>query len=123
MVFRAILLKRLTNGPVKENHVNNNNFSYLLLSDFLNLGRMDSLRQTLETQGLRDVVYMVVNHQGAQAQSLHAMLAQRLSEHISLYKQDEALPDVWQTLGGNKDDFFIYDRFDTHKGAHRLYFV
>lgn len=84
---------------------------------------MDSLRQTLENQGLRDVVYMVVNHQGAQAQSLHAMLAQRLSEHISLYKQDEALPDVWQTLGGNKDDFFIYDRFDTHKGAHHLYFV
>lgn len=82
---------------------------------------MDSLRQRLEDQGLRDVVYMVVNHQGAQAQSLHAMLTQRLSEHISLFKQDEALPDVWQTLGGNKDDFFIYDRFDTHKRAHRFY--
>lgn len=83
---------------------------------------MDSLRQKLENQGLRDVVYMVINHQGAQAQSLHAMLAQRLSEHISLYKQDETLADVWQTLGGNKDDFFIYDRFDTHKRAHLLYF-
>uniref|UniRef100_H3DGX7 Selenoprotein P n=1 Tax=Tetraodon nigroviridis TaxID=99883 RepID=H3DGX7_TETNG len=78
--------------------------------DFLNLGRMDSLRQKLENQGLRDVVYMVVNHQGAQARGLHAMLAQRLSEHISLHRQDEALADVWQTLGGNKDDFFIYDR-------------
>lgn len=72
---------------------------------------MDSLRQKLENQGLRDVVYMVVNHQGAQAQSLHAMLAQRLSEHISLYKQDETQPNVWQTLGGNIDEFFIYDRF------------
>ncbi|CAG09558.1 unnamed protein product [Tetraodon nigroviridis] len=71
---------------------------------------MDSLRQKLENQGLRDVVYMVVNHQGAQARGLHAMLAQRLSEHISLHRQDEALADVWQTLGGNKDDFFIYDR-------------
>ncbi|TWW60591.1 Selenoprotein P [Takifugu flavidus] len=72
--------------------------------------RMDSLRQRLENQGLRDVVYMVVSHQGAHAQGLHAMLAQRLTEHISLYKQDEALPDVWQTLGGNNNDFFIYDR-------------
>lgn len=72
---------------------------------------MDSLRQKLENQGLKDVVYMVVNHQGAQARGLHVMLAQRLSEHISLYRQDETLPDVWQTLGGIKDDFFIYDRF------------
>uniref|UniRef100_A0A674PED9 Selenoprotein P N-terminal domain-containing protein n=2 Tax=Takifugu rubripes TaxID=31033 RepID=A0A674PED9_TAKRU len=71
---------------------------------------MDSLRQRLENQGLRDVVYMVVSHQGAHAPGLHAMLAQKLTEHISLYKQDEALPDVWQTLGGNNNDFFIYDR-------------
>lgn len=84
---------------------------------------MDSLRQKLENQGLRDVVYMVVNQQGAQAQSLHAMLAQRLSEHISLYKQDETQPDVWQTLGGHIDEFFIYDRFVTHRGAHHFYFV
>lgn len=84
---------------------------------------MDSLRQKLENLGLRDVVYMVVNHQGAQAASLHAMLAQRLTEHISLYKQDETVPDVWQTLGGKKDDLFIYDRFDTHMSPPHLYFV
>lgn len=84
------------------------------------LGRMDSLRQRLENQGLRDVGYMVVNHQGAQAQGLHHMLAGRLSERISLYKQDEAQSDVWQTLGGSKDDFFIYDRFVTH-GAGVIY--
>lgn len=83
---------------------------------------MDSLRQSLENQGLRDVVYVVVNHQGAQAQSLHAMLAQRLSEHISLHKQDEAQPDVWHTLGGKKDDFFIYDRLDAHTGGTSLLF-
>lgn len=74
---------------------------------------MDGLRQKLESQGLRDVVYMVINHQGAQAQRLHTMLAQKLSEHITLYKQDEQQPDVWQTLRGEKDDFLIYDRFVT----------
>lgn len=72
---------------------------------------MDGLRQKLESQGLKDVVYMVVNHQGGQSQRLHTMLAQRLTETITLYKQGEQQPDVWQTLGGEKDDFFIYDRF------------
>lgn len=71
---------------------------------------MDGLRQQQESRGLKDVVYMVINHQGEQAQSLHTMLAQRLSENITLYKQDVQQPDVWQTLGGEKDDFLIYDR-------------
>lgn len=95
-------------------------YFHFMLSDFLHLCRMDSLRQRLENQGLRDVVYMVVSHQGAQAQSLHAMLVQRLTEHISLHKQDEALPDVWQTLGGNNNDFFIYDRSVTRRGEQHF---
>lgn len=77
---------------------------------------MDGLRQKLESQGLKDVVYMVVNQQGEQAQRLHTMLEQRLSENITLYKQDEQQPDVWQALGGEKDDFLIYDRFVTCSG-------
>lgn len=60
---------------------------------------------------MRDMVYMVINHQGEQAQRLHAMLAQRLSDNISLYKQVEQQPDVWQALNGKKDDFIIFDRF------------
>lgn len=72
--------------------------------------RMDGLRQKLESQGLKDVVYMVINHQGEQSQRLHPLLAQKLSENITLYKQDEQQPDVWQTLSGEKDDFLIYDR-------------
>lgn len=71
---------------------------------------MDGLRQKLESQGLKDVLYMVINHQGAQSQRLHTMLAERLSENITLYKQDVQQPDVWQTLSGEKDDFLIYDR-------------
>uniref|UniRef100_A0A3B3VRI7 Selenoprotein P n=1 Tax=Poecilia latipinna TaxID=48699 RepID=A0A3B3VRI7_9TELE len=53
---------------------------------------------------------MVINHQGEQAQRLHPMLAERLSDKISLYKQGEQQPDVWQALNGKKDDFIIYDR-------------
>lgn len=102
---------------------NKNHFSSLVLSVSLTLGRMDSLRQTLENQGLRDVVYVVVNHQGAQAQRMHDMLTQRLSEHISLHKQDEAQADVWHTLGGSKDDFFIYDRLDTRAGTRPFRFL
>lgn len=71
---------------------------------------MDGMRQKLESQGLKDVVYMVVNQQGEQAQRLHTMLAQRLTENITLYKQEEQQPDVWQALSGEKDDFLVYDR-------------
>ena len=72
---------------------------------------MDGLRRKLESRGLKDVTYMVINHQGAQAQQLHSMLEQRLSENITLYRQHGHQPDVWQTLNGEKDDFLIYDRF------------
>lgn len=57
-----------------------------------------------------NVNYMVVNHQGMQAQRLHEMLNKRLSSSISLHKQEEHQPDVWQALSGDKDDFLIYDR-------------
>ncbi|KAK9522906.1 hypothetical protein VZT92_019343 [Zoarces viviparus] len=72
--------------------------------------RMDGLRQKLEGEGLKDVAYMVVNQQGEPALRLHTMLAQRLSVNITLYKQDEQQPDVWQALSGEKDDFLVYDR-------------
>lgn len=71
---------------------------------------MDGLRHKLEHHGLRGVNYMVINHQGEQAQRLHALLAEKLSENITLYKQEEQQPDVWRTLNGQKDDFLIYDR-------------
>ncbi|CAL8249254.1 unnamed protein product [Merluccius merluccius] len=70
---------------------------------------MDSLRQKLESQGLVDVNYMVVNHHGNEAQRLHPMLVSRLSSDIKLYKQDRDT-DVWQALNGEKDDFLVYDR-------------
>lgn len=84
---------------------------------------MDGLRQKLESQGLQNIVYMVINHQGAQAQRLHPMLAEKLSENITLYKQPEDQPDVWQALNGEKDDFFIYDRLDLTKIRMIMLFI
>ncbi|KAK6306079.1 hypothetical protein J4Q44_G00230040 [Coregonus suidteri] len=71
---------------------------------------LDELRLKLEGQGLDNVTYMVVNHQGEQAQRLHTLLSQKLSENIMLYKQEPKQEDVWQALAGKKDDFLIYDR-------------
>lgn len=83
---------------------------YWICLRVLHLSRLDGLRQKLENQGLRDVAYMVINHQGEQAQRLHSMLAAKLSDNIPLYRQDGLQPNVWQKLGGQKDDFFVYDR-------------
>lgn len=84
----------------------------ILIPNALLLSRLDGLQQKLERQGLKNVVYMVVNHQGEQSRHLHPLLEVKLSKNIILYKQDGQQPDVWQTLAGEKDDFFIYDRFD-----------
>ncbi|TNN39758.1 Selenoprotein Pa [Liparis tanakae] len=72
--------------------------------------RMEHLIWSLEVQGLKDVAYMAINHQGEEAQQLHAVLGQRLSRNVTLYKQSGQQPDVWQTLGGETSDFLIYDR-------------
>lgn len=87
-----------------------------MVSNFSYLSRMDGLRQKLNNQGLKDVVYMVISQQGVQSQLLYTMLAHRLSEHITLHKQDGQQPDVWQKLSGQKNDFFIYDRFVPCRG-------
>ncbi|KAL0979090.1 hypothetical protein UPYG_G00180380 [Umbra pygmaea] len=71
---------------------------------------LDGLRLKLEGQGLVNVTYMVVNHQGEKAQRLHTLLRQKLSDQITLFKQDPQQDDVWKSLSGQKDDFLIYDR-------------
>lgn len=64
----------------------------------------------LDNDGLVNISYMVVNHQGITSQEKIHLLRKEVSEHIVVYQQDENQPDVWTTLNGNKDDFLIYDR-------------
>ncbi|XP_006014647.2 selenoprotein Pa [Latimeria chalumnae] len=72
--------------------------------------RMDDLHLKLENEGLVNISYMIVNHQGEYSQHKHNLLKQRVSEFIPVYKQDMEKPNVWNLLNGNKDDFLIYDR-------------
>uniref|UniRef100_H2ZVW4 Selenoprotein P n=1 Tax=Latimeria chalumnae TaxID=7897 RepID=H2ZVW4_LATCH len=76
----------------------------------LYVSRMDDLHLKLENEGLVNISYMIVNHQGEYSQHKHNLLKQRVSEFIPVYKQDMEKPNVWNLLNGNKDDFLIYDR-------------
>ncbi|NWW96361.1 SEPP1 protein, partial [Rhynochetos jubatus] len=72
--------------------------------------RLEDLRVKLENEGLVNISYMIVNHQGTYSQRKFHQLKERVSDYITVYQQDEEQPDVWTTLNGNKDDFLIYDR-------------
>uniref|UniRef100_A0A8C4Y207 Selenoprotein P n=1 Tax=Gopherus evgoodei TaxID=1825980 RepID=A0A8C4Y207_9SAUR len=69
-----------------------------------------NLRVKLENEGLVNISYMVVNHQGIHSQLKIHTLREKVSENITVYQQSETQTDVWTTLNGNKDDVLIYDR-------------
>ncbi|KAJ7413901.1 hypothetical protein BTVI_42093 [Pitangus sulphuratus] len=77
-------------------------------------GRLEDLRVKLENEGLVNISYVVVNHQGAQSQRKFHLLKESVSDYINVYQQEEQQDDVWTTLNGNKDDFLIYDRYTFH---------
>ncbi|NXS10500.1 SEPP1 protein, partial [Neodrepanis coruscans] len=76
--------------------------------------RLEDLRVKLENEGLFNISYVVVNHQGAQSRREIHLLEESVSDYITVYQQEEQQEDVWTTLNGNKDDFLIYDRFVIH---------
>ncbi|NWV19785.1 SEPP1 protein, partial [Origma solitaria] len=71
---------------------------------------LEDLRVKLENEGLFNISYVVVNHQGPQSRREFHLLKERVSDYITVYQQDEQQDDVWTTLNGDKDDFLIYDR-------------
>ncbi|NXQ61667.1 SEPP1 protein, partial [Anthoscopus minutus] len=71
---------------------------------------LEDLRVKLENEGLVNISYVVVNHQGPQSRREFHLLKERVSDYITVYQQDEQQEDVWAALNGNKDDFLIYDR-------------
>ncbi|NXU52486.1 SEPP1 protein, partial [Turnix velox] len=72
--------------------------------------RLEDLRVKLENEGLVNISYVVVNHQGPYSQRKFHLLKESVSEYITVYQQEEQQDDVWTTLNGSKDDFLIYDR-------------
>lgn len=75
----------------------------------------------LKNEGLVNISYVVVNHQGTHSQRKFHLLKESVSEDITVYQQNEQQDDVWTTLNGNKDDFLIYDR-SVFRGEHRKIF-
>uniref|UniRef100_A0A8D0ESG4 Selenoprotein P n=1 Tax=Strix occidentalis caurina TaxID=311401 RepID=A0A8D0ESG4_STROC len=71
---------------------------------------LQDLRVKLENEGLVNISYVIVNHQGTYSQRKFHLLKESVSDSITVYQQDEQQADVWTTLNGNKDDFLIYDR-------------
>ncbi|MBN3318364.1 SEPP1 protein, partial [Atractosteus spatula] len=85
--------------------------SYIVINySLICLNRLDALRLRLEQQGLVNISYVVVNHQGEQSHRLYPVLRKKMSQKIRVYDQDPLQEDVWKILSGEKDDFLIYDR-------------
>uniref|UniRef100_A0A318CZA5 Selenoprotein P N-terminal domain-containing protein n=1 Tax=Kangiella spongicola TaxID=796379 RepID=A0A318CZA5_9GAMM len=68
------------------------------------------LKQKLDQEGLLNISYMVVNHQGNDSRENYQVLKSKVREALPVYQQEIGQPDVWSLLQGEKDDFLIYDR-------------
>lgn len=64
----------------------------------------------LASNGMVNISFIVVNHQGNSSQLKYQLLREKVPEDIPVYQQNATQPDVWTTLRSKKDDFLIYDR-------------
>uniref|UniRef100_A0A286Y2Y3 Selenoprotein P n=1 Tax=Cavia porcellus TaxID=10141 RepID=A0A286Y2Y3_CAVPO len=76
----------------------------------LQASRFEDLRVKLKLEGYSNISYIIVNGPGADARSQYLYLKKHVSDHISVYQQEQHQPDIWSRLKGNKDDILIYDR-------------
>lgn len=71
---------------------------------------LGGLRQRLSRQGMADVRYMIVNEQAPLSRAMFGELQRQAPPGVPVFQQQPQEPDVWQLLGGDKDDFLVYDR-------------
>ncbi|RXN01363.1 hypothetical protein EOD39_7048 [Acipenser ruthenus] len=71
---------------------------------------LGGLRAKLSRRGLSEVGFLIVNEKEPQARAMYWELKRRAPKGVPVYQQDPLQQDVWETLGGDKDDFLIYDR-------------
>ncbi|RXM29077.1 Elongation of very long chain fatty acids protein 4 [Acipenser ruthenus] len=71
---------------------------------------LGGLRAKLSRRGLSEVGFLIVNEKEPQARAMYWELKRRAPKGVPVYQQDPLQQDVWETLGGEKDDFLIYDR-------------
>uniref|UniRef100_A0A672TFW8 Selenoprotein Pb-like n=1 Tax=Strigops habroptila TaxID=2489341 RepID=A0A672TFW8_STRHB len=64
----------------------------------------------LAWQGMVDVHYMIVNEKAPLSRAMFRELERQAPPGIPVFQPEPEDPDVWQVLGGDKDDFLVYDR-------------
>ncbi|KAI7809586.1 Selenoprotein P [Triplophysa rosa] len=73
---------------------------------------LGDLRDKLAHGNVTDVAFMIVNEQDAQSRAMYWELKRRVAQGIPVYQQSPLQNDVWEILDGDKDDFFVYDRYE-----------
>lgn len=71
---------------------------------------LGGLRERLARQGTVDVRYMIVNEKGPLSRAMFGELQRQAPPGVPVFQPEPEDPDVWQVLGGDKDDFLVYDR-------------
>uniref|UniRef100_A0A669PC82 Selenoprotein P N-terminal domain-containing protein n=1 Tax=Phasianus colchicus TaxID=9054 RepID=A0A669PC82_PHACC len=71
---------------------------------------LGALRERLGQQGVSDVRYMIINEQAPLSRAMFGELQRHAPPGVPVLQQQPHEPDVWQLLGGDKDDFLVYDR-------------
>lgn len=59
---------------------------------------------------MSDVRYVIVNEQAPLSRAMFGELQRHAPPGVPVLQQQPHEPDVWQLLGGDKDDFLVYDR-------------
>uniref|UniRef100_A0A8C3TUU5 Selenoprotein P N-terminal domain-containing protein n=1 Tax=Catharus ustulatus TaxID=91951 RepID=A0A8C3TUU5_CATUS len=74
------------------------------------LPRLGGLRERLARQGTAHVRYMIVNEKAPLSRAMLPELQRHAPPGVPVFQPEQEDPDVWQVLGGDKDDFLVYDR-------------
>lgn len=71
---------------------------------------LGGLRERLARQGTADVRFMIVNEKAPLSRAMLPELRRHAPPGVPVLQPEQEDPDVWQVLGGDKDDFLVYDR-------------
>uniref|UniRef100_A0A8C0V5U1 Selenoprotein Pb-like n=1 Tax=Cyanistes caeruleus TaxID=156563 RepID=A0A8C0V5U1_CYACU len=71
---------------------------------------LGGLRERLARQGMANVRYMIINEKAPLSRAMLPELERHAPPGVPVFQPEQEDPDVWQVLGGDKDDFLVYDR-------------
>uniref|UniRef100_A0A8C8AZU8 Selenoprotein P N-terminal domain-containing protein n=1 Tax=Otus sunia TaxID=257818 RepID=A0A8C8AZU8_9STRI len=71
---------------------------------------LGGLQERLARQGTVDVRYMIINEKAPLSRAMFGELKRQAPPGVLVFQPEPEEPDIWQVLGGDKDDFLVYDR-------------